>query len=565
MKKKLAYGIPTDGLVFDMPLDWNAIARVWPNGTATNVTWVNTEIGYQKQCGSFNGSSSRIQWSWLSLWTWNINISIIWWFNFTNKSVQYRTMFNCWTEAVNQAVVFFNKWTAENVVEFSSFWSTWPLFSYNNIIKWKWHFIVWTHDWTTSRIYLDWVLKDSLNKTINFQWWNYSIWARQNNSEFHLWQIQWLRIYNRALSQQEIQNLYQEWLRQLWAWSDNILSSAVAYYDFNWDANDVIGWNNWTVTWATLTTDRFWIANRAYSFNLSSDKINFWWASSLAFNLQDVSYEMIVKPNTVSSLKTLLIKRRGTAYSLYLWMFNNSWVKWHINSYDWTNNPNWNWTTTINSWQTYHLVFQRDSVSNKLRLYVDWNLEIDIADTTVDWNLYSLTWDLELASAYTWWFTNYSWDVQYLICHKKYLSENEVKELYNLSKVRHLYPFKKTLPPNLKEKFSLWLTWDNSWTTLYDATWTWNATLSSWITTKRRQQHKIIPLSNQGITWSSRTIWTALCWELISGKFELQVNPAYITSTWISSTTKELANIVISPTTLSINEIQAYRYSTFIY
>lgn len=45
------------------------------------------------------------------------------------------------------------------------------------------------------------------------------------------------------------------------------MDGVVAYYDFNGDANDIVGGNNGTVTGATLTTDRFGIANRAYSFN----------------------------------------------------------------------------------------------------------------------------------------------------------------------------------------------------------------------------------------------------------------------------------------------------------
>ena len=39
------------------------------------------------------------------------------------------------------------------------------------------------------------------------------------------------------------------------------------------DANDIVGWNNGTVTGATLTTDRFGFANGAYSFNGTSNYV----------------------------------------------------------------------------------------------------------------------------------------------------------------------------------------------------------------------------------------------------------------------------------------------------
>ncbi len=47
-------------------------------------------------------------------------------------------------------------------------------------------------------------------------------------------------------------------------------NGLVAYYPFNGNANDAIGTNNGTVFGATLATDRFGNANRAYYFNGSS-------------------------------------------------------------------------------------------------------------------------------------------------------------------------------------------------------------------------------------------------------------------------------------------------------
>ena len=55
----------------------------------------------------------------------------------------------------------------------------------------------------------------------------------------------------------------------------NLQNGLVAYYPFCGNANDVSGnGNNGAVTGATLTTDRFGIANRAYSFNGLNNYIN---------------------------------------------------------------------------------------------------------------------------------------------------------------------------------------------------------------------------------------------------------------------------------------------------
>jgi Concanavalin A-like lectin/glucanases superfamily/Secretion system C-terminal sorting domain len=50
--------------------------------------------------------------------------------------------------------------------------------------------------------------------------------------------------------------------------------TPVAYYPFNGNVNDAVGSNNGTVNGATLTTDRFGNANRAYSFDGVDDNIN---------------------------------------------------------------------------------------------------------------------------------------------------------------------------------------------------------------------------------------------------------------------------------------------------
>lgn len=77
-----------------------------------------------------------------------------------------------------------------------------------------------------------------------------------------------VRIYNRALSDSEIQQLYAYEGFQL-------TNGLVAYYPFNGDANDESGnGNNASVSGAVLTVDRFGVTNKAFHFNGAGDNMS---------------------------------------------------------------------------------------------------------------------------------------------------------------------------------------------------------------------------------------------------------------------------------------------------
>jgi len=71
-----------------------------------------------------------------------------------------------------------------------------------------------------------------------------------------------VKIYNRALSATEVQELYSGIENDYTALFDD----SVAYYDFHNDTKDLINGNDGTVTGATLTTNRFGMTNTAYDF-----------------------------------------------------------------------------------------------------------------------------------------------------------------------------------------------------------------------------------------------------------------------------------------------------------
>jgi Concanavalin A-like lectin/glucanases superfamily len=92
--------------------------------------------------------------------------------------------------------------------------------------------------------------------------------GRNNYGQFAHCSLDDIYIYNRAITGQEVSELYEVTKSPT---AVDLKSGLVACYPFNANANDATGnGNNGTVNGATLTTDRFGKANSAYNFNGSS-------------------------------------------------------------------------------------------------------------------------------------------------------------------------------------------------------------------------------------------------------------------------------------------------------
>ena len=132
-----------------------------------------------------------------------------------------------------------------------------------------WHFIVGTYDGTIAKIYIDGILEDSdlysqnMLSNNNQMQFGHRPSSRNSSIVYYKGAIDDIRIYDRALSIEEILELYNEGE-----------SGLVAYYPFFGNANDESGnGNNGTVYGATLTSDRFGNSNSAYDFDGDNDQI----------------------------------------------------------------------------------------------------------------------------------------------------------------------------------------------------------------------------------------------------------------------------------------------------
>lgn len=178
---------------------WN-----WNNWTSTSVT------------DSTNGKYNVMNFNWIASninipdntnirLTWNYTISF--WLKRSNTTSTQRIInkdnandFSWWYSIYIDTVInsTHNNWTNKN-------WNTW----YTPTI-WKWENIVLTFDWSTRRIYVNWVLKNSLATSWNITWeatnnlfiWSY--WASTPLWQYLQADLTLPKLYNRALSDTEI-------------------------------------------------------------------------------------------------------------------------------------------------------------------------------------------------------------------------------------------------------------------------------------------------------------------------------------------------------------------------
>jgi hypothetical protein len=191
----------------------------------------------------------------------------------------------------------------------------------------EWHNVIVTVG-NNAQMYLDGVLVEEYGKTLNLiqNQQPISIGAWQGTGIFHSGNIDDIVIYNRILSDNEIQQLYQDQTGQVQQpltcsitapvtsicegesltlsmnttggtgsssqLPPNLQQGLVAYYPFNGNANDESGnGNNGVVNGATLTEDRLGNAEGAYGFDGVSDFIEIANSSSLS-NFNNMSYSI---------------------------------------------------------------------------------------------------------------------------------------------------------------------------------------------------------------------------------------------------------------------------------
>ncbi len=210
--------IPRRGLILDLPLNWDAkdYSWNWHDGTPTDVAWVETNIGYQSKCASFNGSSSKIKVDnfdvsnivCISVW-----VQVIW-----SSNQKLLTIWRSSSNINNEIIIYwhntdtggFHIWDFDTDYNF--------LYSWPPINDSLFHHLVLQINNGNYSIYLDNKQIYSYScRSINYASQPLYIWCDwRDNKDYLNWKVSLLKIYDWViLTEPEIHTLYLEWLRKL--------------------------------------------------------------------------------------------------------------------------------------------------------------------------------------------------------------------------------------------------------------------------------------------------------------------------------------------------------------
>ncbi|MFM2038009.1 MAG: hypothetical protein RL432_948 [Bacteroidota bacterium] len=279
-----------------------------------------------------------------------------------------------------------------------------------------WHFVSVNYTGTTVSFFLNGQLLNTQALSGTFLTFNQPLFiANWCTYEDFNGKIDDIGIWNRALTQQEITNLYnanngpQATIstanNSICAGQSATLTASVAnagtscnttglppslnnglvgYWPFCGNANDASGnANNGTVNGATLTTDRFGVANSAYSFDGVSHSIVIANSPNYSFLLNNSSSVSIwINPSNFNGTRSIIGQGDGDGqHQNRFWRiyFSNSMLINHLrgNGYDPFDTQNMNSSVTLNNW---HLVTMVRDYNSNLKLYLNGVL----VDTDID-------------------------------------------------------------------------------------------------------------------------------------------------------------------------------------
>ena len=559
-----------DNTVLYIPIDWDATAKIWSNGTPVNMTYETSAKWYTSECWVFNWSSSYIDlttnnlcpsWSTRHFSFWVNPADLSWWDTFSSTNPRHIIIWDDWTN-----IWYFIRFLWQKIgVWLNQSWTFYQAITWAILSTSVWQKIdVVIEPSAKVKIYLNNILQTNVtDDTMPSTWYNSTAnneIGRQSTNRYYNWKLWEVRICNTALSEQEIQNLYLQGLR-LYGPTANLPTfttslSPTAFYPLNWDALDYAWSNDWTWSGSEAYSPVWWW--KSATFNWSTDYIDI--SATLYDNSNSFSISAWVKYDTISDItKIRWYQKWNSSYNgviMSTWETTDAWKPWFW-VYDWS----WKYakfpTASVN-WEWYHIVWVYNSTSNTADIYVNW-----VAWTQATW-IWTVTNWTNYHSIWRYFTQEFNWNILLVQIYNTILSQADITKLYNEWAKWILW--NKYSLPLLQTDLELHLTWVNNWTTtLYDQSGNAvNWTVSSTPTYYKYWLNTIISLSSQSISWASTTFNTATCWEKVSWTWELQINPAYITTTWVSSWTREITDIRLYSRTLSSEEQDILLYWTFI-
>lgn len=277
--------VPTNGLVGYWPFSGNAndVSGNGNNGTNNGATLTTDRNGIANSAYYFSssGCSTRID-AQINTSSIQSGLTISVWILKVNDGCSSARFFEFWpgSNGPGQAVGWWGNPNPNNIIGIGHTTSngTGCNYDYPAVSNNVWTHLVYTNDGVKARFYQDGIFKGEVNSSGNVNLASSLAIGRMNHPSFDAFngKIDDFGIWNRALTQQEITNLYNSSLPQTACLPANVPTTGlVGYWPFCGNANDESGnGNNGVVNGATLTTDRFGNSSSAYSFDGQNDYIS---------------------------------------------------------------------------------------------------------------------------------------------------------------------------------------------------------------------------------------------------------------------------------------------------
>ncbi len=346
--------IPTEGLVAYYPFNGNANDESGNgNNGSTNegVTWVADRKGNLNSACYFNGTNAYI----------NIPNSTS--IQLPSNQLTFSLWFKC-IATPDIVVPFFtkNNSTTElpqytfhlNPIDVIRFGIT----DTSNNLQWidnsypfqlnQWYFIAVSWDGNTAKIFVNNTLISTHSFNVQMKSDTHPLEIGRDTGgliEYYQGVMDEIRIYNRSLSEEEIQELYNE-----------TGGSLIAYYPFNGDADDESGnGNNGNVFGATLSEDRFGNLNSAYYFNGLTDSIQV--NNSASLNPSYLTIAVWVNYEG-ASYNGHIVSKGLEQYDLFVETSIDDGISGHINNIDIRSQV----ALPFNTWSFLTIVKDQDSI-----------------------------------------------------------------------------------------------------------------------------------------------------------------------------------------------------------
>ena len=249
----------------------------------------------------------------------------------------------------------------------------------------KFYNVVATHEFSTTKIFVNGVFVSSENNQLNTSNGTFLIGSRVDSpidpnclEEWFEGIVDDIAIYNRALSQQEITALYQgaNTTTNCPTFPASLTQGLVGYWPFCGNALDESGNNNHgTVNGATLTTDRFGNQGSAYGFDGVSNFIQLQNSSSID-SLVDFSVGAWVKANSTTPQFQMIVSKDTSGdppkgdWDLYL---NNDKFKFAIVKNTVAYEAPSNFSIVNNNWNYISMV--RNGANGKVTIFVNGKID----------------------------------------------------------------------------------------------------------------------------------------------------------------------------------------------